>query len=86
MIRPRIRFGLDFAILPPDVKLETGADGVRSGALEVAVIAYDSEGKALNAVSKKIPKRLQADVLAKMQRVGFQLHEEIELPRQDVFP
>lgn len=80
-----VRYGLDFAILPQDVKLETGADGARSGALEVAVIGYDSEGKALNAISKKIPIRLQPDVFAKMQRVGFQLHEEIDLPEGDIF-
>jgi VWFA-related protein len=80
-----VRYGLDFAILPQDVRLDTNPDGVCTGALEVAVIAYDSNGKALNAISKKIPIRLQPDVLAKMQRVGFQLHEEIDLPERDVF-
>lgn len=79
-----VRYGLDFAILPQDVKLEADADGTRSGALEVAVIAYDSDGKALNAISKKIPIRLGPDLLAKMQRVGLQLHEEIDLPEADV--
>lgn len=79
-----VRYGLDFAILPQDVKLEADADGTRSGALEVAVIAYDSDGKALNAISKKIPIRLRPDLLAKMQRVGLQLHEEIDLPEADV--
>ena len=80
-----VRYGLDFAILPQDVRLATNPDGVRTGALEIAVIAYDSDGRALNAISKKIPIRLHADVLAKMQRVGFQLHEEIDLPEADVF-
>jgi len=79
-----VRCALDFAILPQDVKLETDADGTRSGAFEVAVIAYDSDGKALNAISKRVPIRLQPDVLAKMQRVGFQLHEEIDLPKSEV--
>ena len=80
-----VRYGLDFAILPQDVRLATNPEGVRTGALEVAVIAYDSDGKALNAISKTIPIRLQPDVLAKMQRVGFQLHEEIDIPEADVF-
>jgi VWFA-related protein len=83
--KPVVRYGLDFAILPQDVKLESGADGTHSGGLEVAVIAYDSDGKVLNAISKKIPIRIQPDVFAKIQRVGFQLHEEIDLPRSDVF-
>jgi len=80
-----VRYGLDIAILPQDVKLATDAAGVRSGNIEVAVIAYESDGKALNAISKKIPIRIQPDVFAKMQRVGFQLHEEIDLPKGDVF-
>lgn len=83
--KPVVRYGLDFAILPQDVKLESGSDGTRSGGLEVALIAYNSDGKVLNAISKKIPIRLQPDVFAKMQRVGFQLHEEIDLPQSDVF-
>jgi len=83
--KSHVRYGLDFAILPQDVKLETDSDGTRSGALEVAVIAYGNDGKALNAISKRVPIRLQSDILAKMQRVGFQLHEEIDLPEADVF-
>ena len=80
-----VRYGVDFAILPQDVKLEADVAGVRSGNLEVAVIAYNFDGKALTTVSKKIPIRLQPDVFAKMQRVGFQLHEEIDLPKTEVF-
>ena len=80
-----VRDGVDFAVLPEDVKLETDATGVRVGGLEVAVIAYDSDGKALNAISKKIPIRIQPDLLAKMQRVGFQLHEEIDLRKPTFF-
>jgi VWFA-related protein len=83
--KPVVRYGLDFAVLPQDVKLESGADGVLSGDLEVAVIAYDADGKVLNAIGKTIPLRLQPDAFAKMQRVGFQLHEEIDLPQSDLF-
>jgi hypothetical protein len=67
------------------VKLETEADGACSGALELGGIAYSSDGKALNQISKKIPLRPQPDVLAKMQRVAFQLQEEIDLPQGDLF-
>jgi len=80
-----VRYAMDFAILPQDVKLETNVGGVRSGSIEVAVIAYNYDGKVLNTVSKKIPIRLQTDVFAALQRVGFQLHEEIDLPKADVF-
>ena len=80
-----VRYGVDFAILPQDVKLETSVEGVRSGSIEVAVVAYNYDGKTLDMVSKKIPIRLQQDVFAALQRVGFQLHEEIDLPNDDVF-
>jgi hypothetical protein len=76
---------VDFAVLPQDVRLETTADGVRSGSIEVAVIVCDEEGKALNAISKRIPIHLEPDVFAAMQRVGFQLHEEIDVPARDVY-
>jgi len=79
-----VRYGVDFAVSPQDVKLETDAGGVRSGSIEVAVIAYGYDGRILNTVSKKIPIHLQPDVFAALQRVGFQLHEEIDLPKADV--
>ena len=80
-----VRYGVDFAISPQDVKLETNASGVRSGTIEVALIAYDRDGSAQNVVAKKIPIHLQADVFTSLQHVGFQLHEEIDLPEGDVF-
>lgn len=80
-----VRYGVDFAISPQDVKVETSAEGVRSGSIEVAVIVYNNDGKVLNTVSKRIPIHLQAEVFAALQRVGFQLHEEIDLPQGDVF-
>jgi VWFA-related protein len=80
-----VRYGVDFAVAPQDVKLETAAAGVRSGNIEVALIAYDYEGKVLNAVTRKIPIRLQPDVFAALQQVGFQLHEEIDLPKGDIY-
>jgi VWFA-related protein len=80
-----VRYGVDFAVSPQDVKLEISAGGVRSGNIQVALVAYDYDGKALNAVTKKIPIHLQPDVFATLQKVGFQLHEEIDLPRGDVF-
>lgn len=47
-----VRYGVDFAVSPQDVKLETSAGGVRSGNIQVALIAYDYDGKALNAVTR----------------------------------
>src|SRR6516225_7568855 len=59
-----VRYSVDFAILPQDVKLESNAEGVRTGTIEVGIIAYNYDGKALNAVGKKVPIRLQPDLFA----------------------
>jgi VWFA-related protein len=80
-----VRYGVDFAVSPQDVKLETSSGGVRSGNIQVALIAYGNDGRALKAVTRKVPIHLQPDVFATLQQVGFQLHEEIDLPKGDVF-
>ena len=83
--RSLVRYGVDFAVSPQDVKLETAAVGLRSGSIEVDLIAYNYDGKVLNAVTRKIPIHLQPDVFAALQRVGFQLHGEIDLPKGDIY-
>lgn len=79
------RYGVDFAISPQDVKLETSADGVRSGMIEVVLIGYDYEGKPLKVIKQKLPVHLRPDVYQALQRVGLQLHEEIDLPKGDIY-
>ena len=80
-----VRYGLDFAISPQDLRLETTADGVRHGGVEVTVIAYDREGKALGVVSKKSEIALKPDVYADLMRVGLQVHKEIDVPGGQVY-
>jgi VWFA-related protein len=80
-----VRYGVDFAISPPDVKLEARADAVRSGMIEVVLIAYDYEGKALKIIKQKLPVHIRPDVYQSLQRVGLQLHEEIDLPKGDIY-
>lgn len=80
-----VRYGVDFAISPQDVKLETSADGIRSGVIEVVLIGYDYDGKVLNVIKQKLPVHIRASVYQALQRVGFQLHEEIDLPKGDIY-
>jgi hypothetical protein len=76
---------VDFAISPQDLRLETTADGVRDGSVEVTVIAYDRDGKALGVVTKKSEIALKPDVYADLMRVGLQVHKEIDLPGGEVY-
>lgn len=80
-----VRYGVDFAISPPDLKLEARADAVRSGMIEVVLIAYDYEGKALKIIKQNLPVHIRPDVYQSLQRVGLQLHEEIDLPKGDIY-
>lgn len=80
-----VRYGVDFAISPPDLKLKASADAVRSGMIEVVLIAYDYDGKALKIIKQKLPVHIRPDVYQSLQRVGLQLHEEIDLPKGDVY-
>jgi VWFA-related protein len=82
---PSVRYGLDFAISPQDLRLETTADGVRHGSVEVTVIAYDRDGKALGLVSKKSEIALKPDVYTDLMRVGLQVHKEIDVPGGEVY-
>jgi hypothetical protein len=81
---PRIRYAVDFAISLQDLKLETSSGGVRRGAIEVMLVAYDRDGKLLNSFRKKseiaLPQQAYADVL----RVGLQMRREIDVPEGDV--
>jgi len=82
---PLERYSLDFAIAVQDLKLETGADGLRRGGMEVQVIAYDRNGKPLNLVRKKSDIVLPAKVYAELEGFGLQVHKEIDVPPGEVY-
>jgi len=82
---PVVRYGLDFAIAVQDLRLETMADGKRRGNVEVRLIAYDRDGKPLNMVSKKSGLMVARQVYEELERVGLQVHQEIDVPAGEVY-
>jgi VWFA-related protein len=82
---PLTRYGVDFAISVADLKLDPAADGARHGNLEIALIAYDREGKPLNLVVTKGDVSLNPAEYAAVQKGGLQIHKEIDLPTGYVF-
>jgi VWFA-related protein len=82
---PFIRYAVDFAISMQDLKLELTSDGVRHGRIEIALVAFDREGKPVNFVVTKNDLTLRPDAYAGLQQVGLQIHKEIDVPREDVF-
>jgi hypothetical protein len=68
-----------------DLRLEMAADGKRRGNVEVRLIAYDRDGKPLNMVSKKNGIVVAQQVYEELQRVGLQVHQEIDVPAGEVY-
>ena len=77
---PRIRCGVDFAVSLQDLRLESGADRVQRGNIEVMLVAYDREGKLLNSFRKKSEIALPPQAYAEVLRVGLQMRREIDVP------
>lgn len=82
---PITRYSVDFAIPVSDLKLDPASDGSRHGNVEVALIAYDQEGKPLNLVVSKGEISLQANEYANVLKGGLPIHKEIDVPQGKVY-
>ena len=82
---PITRYAVDFAISPEDVHWETTQDGMHHGNLDVTLVAYDHDGKTLNWLVRSMNMSLKPQLYAAFERGGVQLHEEIDVPKADVF-
>lgn len=82
---PFTRYDVDFAISAKDLKLEPTPDGARHGNIEVVLLAYDREGKPLNFVVTKGDVLLQPKVYESVQKLGLQIHKEIDVPKEYVY-
>ena len=80
---PITRYGVDFAVAAEDLRLDQTPDAVRHGAIEVMLVAYDSEGKPLNFVVGRSEIQIPAKDYPNVQRGGLQIHKEIDIPRGD---
>jgi VWFA-related protein len=82
---PFTRYAVDFAVTPDDLRLDESADSVRHGAVEVMLVAYDTEGKPLNLVVAQSEIRVAAGDYPKLQQGGLQIHKEIDIPSEEAF-
>jgi VWFA-related protein len=77
---PLTRYRANFNLRPEDVKLDVSPDGRRTGKIQVSLLAYDSNGAALNWAGGTMALNLSAEQFAAMQRTGIPAHLEIDLP------
>lgn len=79
------RYAVDFAISPKDIKWQVTPDGMHHGNLEVTLVAYDHDGKTLNWLVRSMNMTLKPELYAAFERGGVQLHQEIDVPKEEVF-
>jgi VWFA-related protein len=82
---PFTRYGVDFAIAPQDLRLDATPDGGRHGNIEIVLLAYDREGKPLNFVVTKGDVNLDPKLYQNTQKVGLQIHKEIDVPQEYIY-
>jgi VWFA-related protein len=74
------RFSADFVVPLENLDFDITGDGVRHGNLELALVAYDHDGNALNWLFRSITTSLKPDVYPVVLKTGAVFHEDIDVP------
>jgi VWFA-related protein len=82
---PAIRYGVDFNVAAKDLNLVATQDGTHHGSLEVSLLVYDHDGKALNWMARRIELSYAPDRFAAVQQSGIPFHLEIDAPKGDIY-
>lgn len=80
-----VRYSVNWSVDVRGLNLPASSDGMRHGDLALALVAYNSDSKAINSVSTPVSLILQQDEYQKYLKSGLQFHQEIELPTGKVF-
>jgi hypothetical protein len=75
------RYDIDFAIDAKDLRLAQGADGLRTGILNISLIAYDRYGNVVSRNDHVVRLQIKPDVWTVYQNSGVQLHADIAVPK-----
>jgi hypothetical protein len=67
------------------IALEDAPDGTRKDSLELALTAYDGEGKALNSVGQVGAVAIKPEMLARFLAAPFEIPLELDLPAGALF-
>lgn len=82
---PLTRYGIDFAVLLPDLTFKVTPDGQHNAKVEIALVAYDQAGTPVNSIVKSDDISLNPQLYATFGKLGLQLHEEIDVPNVGVY-
>jgi VWFA-related protein len=78
---PTADYDIYFALPVESIELAAGPDGVRHGAVDLSLFAYDGKGRPVFQVARQITMNISPADYAKYRQVGLQLHEAIRLPK-----
>ena len=82
---PTTRYNVDFLIHWQDVKRDAMPQGTQSGNIQLGLLAYGRDGKAVNWAGATMGMNLSPDVYAAIKKSGIRAHAEIDLPNTDVY-
>ena len=82
---PTTRYTIDFLVRWQDVTFDSTPQGKHNGAVQVALLAYDRDGKAVNWAGATQGMNLDPNAFASIQKSGIPVHAEIDLPNTDVY-
>jgi VWFA-related protein len=82
---PATRYTVNFWLAPDGLTLIPGPDGVRRGTIEVALVAYNHDGKPLNWQARSIGLAIRPDQEALVQTSGIPFHFDLDAPPGDVY-
>ncbi len=82
---PVKRYLVDYALDPRPFAFTTTPDGVRHAQFEVAVIAYNADGKRLNYADRGNQLNLPPALYEQTMHAGVPVHQEIDLPAGQVY-
>ena len=85
LLWPLTRYRVNFHLRPDDLKLDVTPDGRHTGKIQAGLLAYDSNGHAVNWAGGTMPINISAEQFAAAQRTGIPAHLEIDLPRTEIF-
>jgi hypothetical protein len=74
------RYTVDFLIHSKDLDLQTTSDGNRHGRVQIELVAYDRNGKALNWAGDTSKFNLKPETYASIEKSGMHAHMEIDVP------
>ncbi len=78
--KPLVRYSFAFDLPRDKITLEAQPDGSRKASFEVAIAAYDVQGRVLNSLDEKRSLTLNPDAVAGFLQKPFLVPVEIDLP------